>query len=75
MAVGVGFYSGVVFVTVFAVVALILLAPVSEYLSLEASEERKIKKRAAKKQEEKLKEWWTGRQSDDEEDDQITVED
>ena len=75
MAVGVGFYSGAVFVTVFAVVALILLAPVSEYLSLEASEERKIKKRAAKKQEEKLKEWWTGRQSDDEEDDRITVED
>ena len=75
MAVGVGFYSGAVFVTVFAVVALILLAPVSEYLSLEASEERKIKKRAAKKQEERLKEWWTGRQSDDEEDDRITVED
>lgn len=77
MAAGVGFYSGAVFVTIFAVVALIMLAPVSEYLSLEASEERKIKKRAAKKQEEKLKEWWTGRQpaDDEDEDNHITVED
>jgi putative Mg2+ transporter-C (MgtC) family protein len=78
MAVGVGFYSGAIFVTIFAVVALIVLAPVSEYLSHEASEERKLKKRVAKEEEEKLKEWWIGRRDDQDEDDEdhhVTIED
>ena len=76
MSAGVGFYAGAIFVTIFAVVALMALAPVSAYLSHEAAEERKIKKRSAKEEEEKLKHWWEWRKDDsDDEDEHVTVED
>ena len=72
MAVGIGFYGGAIFVTVFAVIALILLAPVSDLLGENAEENRKLRKRAAKEQKEQLKHWWEWRKDDDED---VTIED
>ncbi|GAB4422627.1 MAG: hypothetical protein Kow0031_00570 [Anaerolineae bacterium] len=78
MAAGIGFYGGAIFVTVFAVVALTLLAPVSSYLSSEAAEDRKLQKRHHREQKEQLKHWWLWRDDaadDDDDDDEVTVED
>lgn len=69
MAVGIGFYGGAIFVTIFAVVALTLLAPVSGYLSSEAEEGRKLRKMHAKEQQEQLKHWWLWRKDKDDDDD------
>jgi len=69
MAVGIGFYSGAIFVTGFAVVALVLLAPISDHLSEEAREEKKLQKQAAAKQKKQLQHWWLWRQDDDDDDD------
>ncbi len=82
MAAGIGFYSGAIFVTIFAVIALTLLAPVSDYLSSEAEEERKLHKRHQKERREQLQHWWLWRKdndddddSNDHDDDRVTVED
>lgn len=78
MAAGVGFYGGAIFVTVFAVVALTLLAPVSDYLSHEAEEDRKLQKIHLREQKEQLKHWWLWRKGNDDDDDhdhKVTIED
>ena len=48
MTVGVGLYGGAIFVTIFGVVALVLLAPISDRLSQLAREE-KLERRRKKK--------------------------
>ena len=78
MAAGIGFYGGAIFVTIFAVVALTLLAPVSDYLGSEAAELRKLQKQQLKEEKEQLKHWWLWRKDDDDDDDdehKVTVED
>jgi putative Mg2+ transporter-C (MgtC) family protein len=75
MAVGVGLYWGAVFVTIFAIIILTLLAPVSNYLSMEAREEQKLRKREAQAREEELKHWWRWRAGDDDEDEDVRIED
>jgi putative Mg2+ transporter-C (MgtC) family protein len=75
MSVGVGFYGGAIFVTIFGAIALRLLAPISNQLSKEAQAEERLRKQAEKEEREALKHWWKWREPDDEEDEDVTVED
>lgn len=69
MTVGVGLYWSAIFVTIFGVTVLSMLAPVSNRLARDAVEMRKIRQRREKEQEEELKHWWDWRKDDDEEED------
>lgn len=76
MTVGVGFYSGAVFVTIFGVVMLTLLAPLSNWLSEYAKEEHLLHKEEQKRRQHELEHWWKWRRDeDDEEDKHVTIED
>ena len=84
MAVGAGLYWGAVFVTVFATITLIILAPISERIKEKSIEHFKAQKRYEKQQhdtdEEKLKRLEALRlylelSKDDDEDEDIQVED
>jgi putative Mg2+ transporter-C (MgtC) family protein len=74
MSVGAGLYWGAIFVTIFAVIALAALAPVSNWLQQEAKAEQEIRKRRQKAKEEALDHWWRWRRDDDE-DQNVRIED
>ena len=75
MTVGIGFYGGAIFVTIFGVVALILLAPVSTWLAEGAKEEEKLQRQQKKQRSQELKHWWLWRQDDDDDTEEVTIED
>jgi putative Mg2+ transporter-C (MgtC) family protein len=74
MTVGIGFYGGAIFVTIFGVVALILLAPVSGWLAETAKEEEKLHKKQKQNRAQELEHWWLWRREEDDDDD-VTIED
>jgi putative Mg2+ transporter-C (MgtC) family protein len=76
MTVGVGFYWGAIFVTIFGAVALTLLEPISKQLTAGAREDLKLRKLKEKQKKEELKHWWRWRQDEnDDEDEHVTIED
>ncbi len=75
VAVGGGLYLGAIFVTVFAVLALIVLAPISNWLQQEAKADQRIQKRREKEQKEQLEHWWKWRTNDDDDDKDVRIED
>lgn len=75
MAVGAGLYWGAILVTVFAIIALIVLAPISHHLEEMAKENQKVLKMEQKRKREELKHWWGEEDDDDDEDKHVTVED
>ena len=75
MTVGIGFYGGAIFVTIFGVIALIALAPVSKWLAEMAKEEEKLHKQQKQKRAQALQHWWLWRQENDDNDEAVTIED
>lgn len=76
MTVGIGFYGGAIFVTIFGVVALIALAPVSNWLAETAKEEEKLHRQQKLRRSQELQHWWSWRREDEDDDDgEVTIED